>query len=202
MQLGEVMGLAVADASALRGTISSSISFKGDLRNATSMAIELDVAPLDATVFDVPIALERGLRATMTGGRLQIEDRTMMIGGVAVRARGALAIDRPEGKLVLDLDGDIGTLQPWLRRIDTTRELAAAGRITGHLEAERFAAGLAVTGSLNATLSTLSSGDKTLAQDVRVAIDLTGQRAEVREIAGADARWPARGHWRQLLSSG
>ena len=183
--LARLMGLAAADASALRGTISSSISFKGDLRNATSMAVELDVAPIDATVFDVPIALERGLRATMTGGRLQIEDGTMTIGGVAVRAGGALATDRPEGKLVLDVDGDIGTLQPWLRRIDTTRELAAAGRITGHVETERFAAGLAVTGGLNATLSTLSSGNKTVAQDVRMAIELTGQRAEVREVAGA-----------------
>ena len=195
-QLGEVMGLAAADASALRGTISSSMSFKGDLRNATAMAMDLDVAPIDATVFDVPIALARGLRATMTGGRLQLEDGTMTIGGIAVRAGGAFAIDRPEGKLVLDLDGDIGTLQPWLRRANRTRELAAAGRITGHLEAERFAAGLAVTGSLNTTLSTLSSGDKTLAQDVRVAIDLTGQRAEVREVAADRAWWPARGHWR------
>ena len=184
-ELGELMGLAVADASALRGTVSSSISFKGDLQDATSMAVELDVAPLDAMVFDVPIALERGLRATMTGGRLQIEDRTMTIGGVAVRASGALVTDRPEGKLVLDLDGDIGSLQPWLRRIDPTRELATAGQITGQLEAERFAAGLAVTGGLEATLSTLSSRDKTLAQDVRVAIELIGQHAEIREIAGA-----------------
>src|SRR4029453_16437972 len=108
-QFGEAMGLAEADASALRGTISSSISFKGDLRNATSMAIDLDVAPIDVTVFDVPIALERGLRATMSGDRVQIEDGTMTIGGVAVRAGGALVIDRPEGKLVLDLDGDLGT---------------------------------------------------------------------------------------------
>ncbi len=184
-ELGELMGLAVADASALRGTVSSSISFKGDLQDATSMAVELDVAPLDAMVFDVPIALERGLRATMTGGRLQIEDRTMTIGGVAVRASGALVTDRPEGKLALDLDGDIGSLQPWLRRIDPMRELATAGQITGQLEAERLAAGLAVTGGLEATLSTLSSRDKTLAQDVRVAIELTGQHAEIREIAGA-----------------
>ena len=149
------------------------------------MAVELDVAPLDAMVFDVPIALERGLRATMTGGRLQIEDRTMTIGGVAVRASGALVTDRPEGKLALDLDGDIGSLQPWLRRIDPMRELATAGQITGQLEAERFAAGFAVTGGLKATLSTLSSRDKTLAQDVRVAIELIGQHAEIREIAGA-----------------
>jgi outer membrane protein assembly factor BamA len=184
-QLGEAMGLATADAGALRGTISSSISFKGDLRNATAMAIDLDVAPIDATVFDVPIALERGLRATLTTGRLQIEDRTMTIGGVAVRARGALMIDRPEGTLVLDLDGDIGTLQPWLRRVDVTRKLAAAGRIAGHVQTERRSAGLAVTGSLNATLSTLSSSNKTVAQDVRLAIELTGQRAEVREVAGA-----------------
>ncbi len=85
-QLGGLVGLPGADASALRGTISSSISFKGDLRNATSLAVELDVSPLDATVFDVPIALERGLRATMTGDGLEIEDRTMTIGGVVVRA--------------------------------------------------------------------------------------------------------------------
>ena len=182
-QLGEVMGLAAADTSALRGTISSSMSFKGDLRNATTMAIDLHVAPIDATVFDVPIALEHGLRATMTDGRLQLEDGTMMIGGVAVRAGGAFTLDRPEGKLVLDLDGDIGTLQPWLRRANRTRALVAAGPIAGHVQAERFPAGLAVSGRLNTTLATISSGDKTVAQDVRLAIDLTGQRAEVREAA-------------------
>ena len=52
---------------------------------------------------------------------------------------------------------------------------------------ERFSAGLAVTGSLNATLSTLSSGNKTVARTYSLAIELTGQRAEVREVAGAMA---------------
>jgi outer membrane protein insertion porin family len=182
-RLGEAMGLAAADTSALRGTISSSISFKGDLRNATAMAMDLQVAPIDATVFDVPIALERGLRATMTDGRLQLEDGTMMIGGIAVRAGGAFTIDRPEGQLVLDLDGDIATLQPWLRRANSTGELVGAGRIAGHLQAERLPAGLAVSGSLKTALATISSGNTTVAQDVRLAIDLTGQRAEVREAA-------------------
>ena len=195
-QLGEAMGLAAADTSALRGTISSSMSFKGDLRNATAMTMDLKVAPIDATVFDVPIALAHGLRATMTDGRLQLEDGTMMIGGIAVRAGGAFTIDRPEGKLVLDLDGDIGTLQPWLQRANRLKELVTAGRIAGHLQAERLAAGLAVSGSLNTTLATISSGNKTVAQDVRLAIDLTGQRAEVREAAAVHAWWPGRGHWR------
>ena len=120
-QLGETIGLAAADISTLRGTISSSMSFKGDVRNATAMTMDLKVAPIDATVFDVPITLADGLRATMTDGRVQLEDATMMIGGIAVRAGGAFAIERPEGKLMLDLGGDIGTLQPWLRRAHRLR---------------------------------------------------------------------------------
>ncbi len=182
-QLGEMIGLADADISTLRGTISSSMSFKGDVRNATAVTMDLKVAPIDATVFDVPITLADGLRATMTDGRIQLEDATMMIGGIAVRAGGAFAIERPEGKLVLDLDGDIATLQPWLRRTNRLEELVTAGRITGHLQAERLAAGLAIKGSVNTTLATIASGSRTMAQEVRVAVDLTGQRAEVREAA-------------------
>jgi outer membrane protein insertion porin family len=183
--LGELMGLALDDASALSGMISSSFSFTGDLQNPASLAVDLAVAPLDARVFDVAIVLDRGLRATMTRGRLQFEDRTMTFGGVAVRAGGGFATDRAEGRLVVDLDGDIGTLQPWLRRIDTRRELAAAGPITGRVELERLPAGITVTGNLKAEVSTLASRDKTLAQDVGIAIEFTGQRAEVREIGAA-----------------
>ena len=184
-ELGEVMGLATADASGLSGTISGSVAFKGELRNASSMTVTLNVSPIDGKVFDVPIVLSRGLRAAMTDGRVEIDDATMTIGGVAVRARGGASTDQPEGKLSLDLDGDIGTLQPWLNRVPATHGLAAAGRITGHVETDRSPAGLALTGTLNATLSVLSRGDQSLAKDVRVAIDLTGQRAEVREILGS-----------------
>jgi outer membrane protein assembly factor BamA len=184
-ELGEVMGLAPADASGMSGTISGTVSFKGDLQNKSAMTVTLTMPPIDANMFDVPIALSRGLRATMTGGHLEIEDATITIGGVAVRAHGATSTDQPEGKLSLDLDGDIGTLQPWLTRVNATRELAAAGRMTGHVEAQRSPAGLALTGTLSGALSTLSRRDQTLAKDVRVAIDLTGQRAEVREIAGS-----------------
>ena len=66
-ELGEVMGLATADASGLSGTISGSVAFKGNLRDASSMTVTLNVSPVDAGVFDVPIALSRGLRAAMTG---------------------------------------------------------------------------------------------------------------------------------------
>ena len=184
-QLGEAMGLAAADASALRGTISSSMSFKGDLRNATSMTMDLNVAPIDATVFDVPIALAHGLRATMTGGRLEIEDGTMTIGGVAVRAGGALDDRSARGETGARSGRGHRHAAAVAASRESPRELVAAGRITGHVQTERFAAGLAVTGSLNATLSTLSRGNKTVAQDVRLAIDLTGQRAEVREVAAA-----------------
>ena len=117
-----MMGLATADASGLSGTISGSVAFKGDLRNASSMTVTLNVSPIDAKVFDVPIVLSRGLRAAMTDGRVEIDDATMTIGGVAVRARGGASTDQPEGKLSLDLDGDIGTLQPWLNRVPATHE--------------------------------------------------------------------------------
>ena len=120
----------------------------------------------------------------MTGGRVEIEDPDD-----DDRRRGrarprSARTDQPEGKLVLDLDGDIGTLQPWLNRVHATSDLAAAGRITGHVETDESPAGLAFDRTLNATLSMLSRGDKSLAKDVRVAIDLIGQRAEVREMLG------------------
>ncbi|HEX7282585.1 MAG TPA: translocation/assembly module TamB domain-containing protein, partial [Vicinamibacterales bacterium] len=183
-RLGEAMGVAAADASSLRGRISSSLLFKGELRNVAAVTLDLKMAPVDATVFDVPIALHHGLRATLIDGRLQLDDQTMVIGGVEVRADGTVAIDRPEGKLVVDLDGDIGTLQPWLRRANGLEDWAATGRIAGHVQAERVAAGIALTGNLKSTLAAISIDNKTVAQDVRLAIDLTGQRAEVREATG------------------
>ena len=195
-QLGEAMGLAAADTSALRGTISSSMSFKGDLRNATAMTMDLKVAPIDATVFDVPIALAHGLRATMTGGRLQLEDEAMMIGGIAVRAGGAFTIDRPEGKLVLDLDGDIGTLQPWLRRANRAQ---GTGRGRPH---RRSSPGRAARRRPRRQRQSQHDArhDLERQQDCR-----TGRAPRDRShgtarrgsrSGGRDAWWPARGHWR------
>jgi len=84
----EIAGLEQADPGAVRGRISSSISFKGDMQTWSSTSVMLDVAPLDVTVFDVPLAASGGLRARLTGGRLEFEDVAMTIGDVAVRAGG------------------------------------------------------------------------------------------------------------------
>src|SRR4029453_12466376 len=85
-----VGGVSEADPGAVRGRISSSISFKGDMQTWSSTSVMLDVAPLDVTVFDVPLAASGGLRARLTGGRLEFEDAAMTIGDVAVRAGGKL----------------------------------------------------------------------------------------------------------------
>jgi outer membrane protein assembly factor BamA len=177
-------GLASAGPGTIRGRVSSSIAFKGDLRDLPATTVTVNVAPIDATVFDVPIAMSRGLRAGLTGGRVQIDDAAMTIGGLAVRLEGTLATDRSTGKLLLDVDGDLGSLAPWSTRLSASGDLAAAGRITGHFETETSPVGLATTGALNATLSTLSKGNRVLAKDLRAAIVFKGQRAEVREAVG------------------
>ncbi len=180
-----ITGMAMRDAGAVSGRVSGSIAFKGDLRDLPATMIALDVAPIDATVFDVPIAMSRGLRASMNGGRIQVDDVAMMIGGLGVRLGGTLATDRSAGTLVLDVDGNLGPLAPWLIRFSGHDDLAAAGRITGRLETEASPAGFTASGAINATLSELSKGNRLLANEVSASIVLTGQRAEVRAATGA-----------------
>jgi outer membrane protein insertion porin family len=179
-----IAGIAL-DPGAVRGRVSGSIAFKGDLRHTPQTTIALDVAPIDATVFDVPVGMSRGLRASLNGGRLQVDDVAMTIGGLGVRLGGALATDRSTAKLVLDVDGDLGTLAPWLVRFSGHEDLAPTGRVTGHLETASSSAGLTASGTINAALSALSRGNRLLAKDVSASIVLTGQRAEVREARGA-----------------
>ncbi len=178
-------GLAAADDESVRGHISASIAFKGDLRNRSATTVTLDVAPIDATVFDVPIATSRRLRARMTGGHLQLEDAAMTIGGLAVSLGGTFATDRSSGALVLDVDGDLSPLTPWLNRLSGSDDVAAAGRITGHLETEASSGGFVTTGKIDTALETLSKGDRPLAKDVRAVIVLAGGRAEMREVTGS-----------------
>jgi outer membrane protein assembly factor BamA len=179
------VGLPPAEPGAVRGRISSAIAFEGDLSDWSSTTVTLDVAPIDATVFDVPIAMSRGARATFTGGQLQLEDVAMTIGSLAVSLGGTLATDRSVGRLILDVDGDLAPLRPWLTRLSGSGDLAAAGRIAGHLETEASTHGLTTTGTINTTVSTLSRGNRILAKDVRTAIVFAGQRAEIREAAGS-----------------
>jgi outer membrane protein assembly factor BamA len=180
-----IAGFGAGDPGSVRGRVSSAIAFRGDLRNRSSAVVTLDVAPIDASVFDVPIVMSRGLRASMTGGRVHLDDAAMTIGGLAVRLAGTLAGDRSDGTLVLDVDGDLGPFRPWLTRLSGSGDVAAAGRITGHLETEASSAGLVATGSINTALTTLSKGDRVLAKDVRAVVVLTGERAEMREATGS-----------------
>src|SRR4029434_9156672 len=180
-----IAGFGAEDPGSVRGRVSSAIAFRGDLRNRSSAVVTLDVAPIDASVFDVPIVMSRGLRASMTGGRVHLDDAAMTIGGLAVRLAGTLAGDRSDGTLVLDVDGDLGPFRPWLTRLSGSGDVAAAGRITGHLETEASSAGLVATGSINTALTTLSKGDRVLAKDVRAVVVLTGERAEMREATGS-----------------
>ncbi|HET9084107.1 MAG TPA: hypothetical protein VFN41_06840, partial [Candidatus Limnocylindrales bacterium] len=178
-------GVAAADAGSMRGRISSSVVMKGDLRNPQAANVTLDVAPIEATAFDVPIVMSRGLRASMTGGVLRLEDVTTNIGGLAVNLGGVFATDRSSGTLRLDVDGDVAPLTPWFSRLSKGDAVAAAGRITAHLQTRVSSAGLVTTGTLNTTLTTLSKGDRILSRDVRAAVVLTGGRAELREAMGS-----------------
>ena len=181
----EIAGLAGADPGAVRGRVSSSISFKGDMENWSSTAVTLDVAPINATVLDVPLAMSRGLRASLTGSRVEFEDVAVAIGDVAVRLGGTLDTNLAGGRLVLDMDGDLGPLTPWLTHLSGSGDVVAVGRITGHLETEASSAGLATTGTVNMTLSSVSHAGGVLAQDVRASLVMTGQRAEVRDARGS-----------------
>ncbi len=203
VRLLEIAGLAETDPGAIRGRISSSISFNGDVDTWSSTNVTLDVAPFDATVLDVPLAMSRGLRARLTSGRLEFEDVAMMIGDVAVRAGGTLDTSsgsgardsglgtggaertRLGGRLVLDMAGDLGPLTPWLMHLSGSHDVTAVGRITGHIETEAVPAGLATTGTVNMTLSELSQGERVLAKDTSASIVLTGHRAEVRDAKGS-----------------
>jgi outer membrane protein assembly factor BamA len=177
-------GLAGADPGAVRGRVSGVIAVEGNLRNLPSSTVRLDVAPIDATAFDVPIAMSRGLRASMTGNRVHLDDVAMTIGGLAVRLGGSLATDGSMGKLALDVDGDVSPLTPWLARLTGSDDVAAAGRLTGRLETETSPAGLVMTGTINTDAATLSKGSRVLAKDVRGALVVADGRAEIRDATG------------------
>jgi outer membrane protein assembly factor BamA/autotransporter translocation and assembly factor TamB len=178
-------GVSGAGPGSVRGCITSSIWFKGDLRNRSSTAIALNVAPFGATVFDVPIVMSRGLRATAAAGRLELEESAISVGGIAARLGGSFATDRSAGTLVLDMEGDFGPLTPWLKRLSGQDDVGATGRISGHLEARAAPAGIVTTGTLDGLLSTLTKGERVLADDVGASIVLTGERAELRKASGA-----------------
>ena len=169
----------------VRGRISSSIAFKGDLRGQSSTVIALNVAPIEATVFEVPVVMSRGLRANAANGRVELEDGAISVGGVTVRLGGSFATDRSTGQLVVGVDGDFGSLTPWLRRLSGRDDVVAAGQINGHLEANASPAGIVTTGTVEGVLSTLSKGERIVARDVVAAIVLSGGRAELRKAAGA-----------------
>ena len=178
-------GLAVPDSGAVRGRVSTAIAFNGDLRNLSAASVTLEVAPTSATVFDVPITMSRPLRAGLTDTQVRFDDAAVTVGALALNLGGRLGIDGTSGTLVLDVDGDLGSLTPWLTRFAGVRDLSAAGRITGHFETQAASAGLTATGAITTTLSAVSKGERLLAKDVRAAIVIAGQRAEVRELTGS-----------------
>jgi len=177
-------GAAQPDPGTVRGRVSGSIAFTGALRNLPAMSATLEVAPIDATAFGVPVAMNRPLRASVTDGQVRFEEAAIIIGGVAVSIGGTLATNGTTGRLVLAANGEFGPLTPWLTRLTGKSDLSAAGHVEAHLEATASSSGLAPAGAVNIALSSLSQGNRLVAEDVRAAIVLTGQRAEVREAAG------------------
>ncbi len=168
----------------VRGTISSSIVFKGDLRDRSTTDISLIVAPIDATVLDVPIVMSRGLRAHAADGNVTIDDAALTVGAIAVGLRGSIGLDGAAGNITADVNGDLGPLAPWLKDLSGHDDLDLSGRINGRLDANASPAGVVVSGTVDGIVSSLSKGDRVLARDIAGAIVLTGERAELRKANG------------------
>ena len=168
----------------LSGTLSASFEASGDLANPDSVHTAIAIAPLDAVAYGVPLRAPAGLRATWSKGRATLDDWRVTLGALAIRVGGDLPVGAPSGAVSLDVDGDLGSLAPWLARLDTDQPWTLAGRVKGALGATRTAAGVAVTGSLAATVDSLARSERVLARRARLSVELTDSRAVVRDFTG------------------
>jgi outer membrane protein assembly factor BamA len=186
-EIGGLLGIAgteALDPDAVRGKVSSSVSFSGALKDLAATTLAVDIGPIEATAFEVPITASRGLRAQMRDRAIHLDDSELTIGSLAARVGGTLATDLSAGTLAVDLDGDLGPLTPWLIRLSGSDRLMAAGRIAGHLEAGVSSGGLVARGRVDTVLTTLSKGERLLAEEVRAGLVFTGERVELRDATG------------------
>ena len=168
----------------LSGTLSASFEASGDLANPDSVNTAIAIAPLDAVAYGVPLRAPAGLRATWSNGRATLDDCQVTLGALAIRAGGDLPVGAPSAAASLEIDGDLGSLAPWLARLDEDQPWTLAGRVKGALGATRTPAGVALTGSLAATVDSLTRSERVLARQARLSVELTDSRAVVRDFTG------------------
>ncbi|HXR44584.1 MAG TPA: translocation/assembly module TamB domain-containing protein, partial [Pseudolysinimonas sp.] len=140
--------------------------------------------PLDAMAYGVPLRAPAGLRATWSNGRATLDDSQVTLGALAIRAGGDLPVGAPSAAASLEIDGDLGSLAPWLARLDKDQPWTLAGRVKGDLAATRTPAGVALTGSLAATVDSVTRSERVLARQARLSVELTDSRAVVRDFTG------------------
>ncbi|HSC28398.1 MAG TPA: translocation/assembly module TamB domain-containing protein [Vicinamibacterales bacterium] len=168
----------------LRGTFSASFETAGDLTHPGDATTTLAVAPLDATVYGVALRAPAGFRATLEEGQASIDEFQLTLGAIVMRAGGDLRLDEPAGGVSLAVNGDLSSLGPWLARIDPEQHWTLAGRVDGTLGATRTSAGVTLNGSLASAVTSVAHGERVLARDTRVLIELAGSRAVVRNVTG------------------
>ena len=148
------------------------------------MTTAIAIAPLDAVAYGVPVRAPAGLRVTWSDGRATLDDCRVTLGAMALRVGGYLPVGEPSGAASLDIDGDLGSLAPWLARLDVKQPWTMAGRVKGALGATRTSAGVALTGSLAAVVDSLARSERVLARQARLSVELTDSRAVVRDFTG------------------
>ena len=168
----------------LSGALSASFEASGDLANPDNVNAAIAIAPLDALAYGVPLRAPAGLRVTWSNGRATLDDCRVTVGAIAIRVGGDLPVGEPSGAASLDIDGDLGSLAPWLARLDADQPWTMTGRLNGALGATRTPAGVALTGSLAATVDSLVRSERVLARQTRLSVELTDSRAVVRDFTG------------------
>jgi hypothetical protein len=135
-------------------------------------------------VYGVPLRVSSGFRATLEKGETSFDEVQLTLGEIAVRADADFRLDEPVGGLTLAVDGDLASLAPWLHRLNPEQPWSTAGRFNGMLAATRTPVGIAVTGSLESTLASVAQGERVVARDARLSIELAESRVIVRELTG------------------
>ncbi len=177
----------------LAGSFTASFEAEGNLANPTNGRNTIVVAPLDAVVFGVPLRAPAGLRALLSGDRATVDEFQLTVGAIALRGGGNMLVDTPAGEATVEVDGDLASLAPWLARLDPAQPWTADGDIKGVVRAARTPTGVAVTGSLNSTLTSVARGKQVVARDARVSLEIGDSRVRTRELTARVLDSPVEG---------
>ncbi len=166
------------------GLVTASVEFSGDLDDLSEVTATVTVTPADVALFGVPVHAVEDLEATVGGGRVRLGPGALLVGDVSLGITADLGTGAPDGDIALTLDGDLGSLVPWLTRIDGL-PWTVDGRVTAALDATRSAAGLSVTGTVESAIAGVRHGEEPIAENLQIAIDLDQSRAHLRRLTGS-----------------